>query len=1526
MPLSFAQQRLWFLDQLVPGNPFYNVPAALRLTGQLDLLALQQTFQAIFQRHEALRTNFIKVDGQPAQIIATHVNLALPILDLQSLPSSQRELAAQQILIEEAQRPFNLAGDRLLRVKLLQLQAREFVLLLNLHHIVADGWSLGVLIRELGTLYAAFHAHQSPALPELPIQYADFAHWQRQWLQGEVLASQLTYWRQQLAALPVLDLPRDRPRPALPTYRGATHPLALSSQLSASLVALSQQTGVTLFMTLLAAFQTLLYRYTGQEDMVLGAPIANRNRSEVEGLIGFFVNSLVLRVDLSGNPSFQSLLQRVRQVTLAAYDHQDLPFEKLVEALHPERDLSRNPLFQVVFALQNAPVQPLALPELTLNPLPFEVSTTRFDLELHLWEPASGLSGLWEEVSPGLSGFIAYSPELFDASRIARLVTHFQTLLESIVAHPETPIADLPLLSAAERHQLLVAWNQTHHFYADQLCIHQRFAAQAARSPAAIAAVLDNQQLTYQELDQRANQLAHYLQTLKVAPEVLVGICLDRSLEMLVAILGVWKAGGAYVPLDPSYPRERLQFMLTDTQLTIVLTQRSQVETLPEFPAQLICLDQDWPTIATYSDKPPISDLTADHLAYVIYTSGSTGKPKGVLLQHRGLSNVIDAQIQVFNLQPENRVLQFSALSFDASIFEMLLAFGVGATLYLPPQSARLPGPELVNFLQAKGIDTAILPPAVLSVLPAAALPELRTVISGGEACAGELVKQWAHGRRFFNAYGPTETTIWATVAELRDGDAPPSIGRPVANTQIYLLDAHLNPVAIGVTGEIYIGGDGLARSYLHRPELTAERFIDSPYSRLYKTGDLGRYLPDGNLEFFGRLDDQVKIRGFRIELGEIESLLQQHPSVREAVAIADGETSTGKRLTAYLTLNLESSFQEQLQQWQTQQLQQWQALYDQTYGQPLAESEPTFNLVGWQSSYTGEPIPAEQMRQWVRDRVEQILALQPQRVLEIGCGTGLLLFQIAPHCRQYWGTDFSSASLQSIEQQLATQALPQLKLLQRLATDFQGLEANSFDAVILNSVVQYFPSLDYFVQVLEQAIHVVAPAGFIFIGDLRNLRLLAAFHAAVQLHQAAPTMSWEQLQQRFQMAIFAETELLIDPAFFQVLKTRFPRLSQVQVQLTRGRDRNELTQFRYNVILQIEANPSGVLAAQDLDQSDHQLRSSEAAGGDVEQLWLRQAGLAPAPTHLCLNWTQDSLSRAIVRQHLVETQPALLQITGIPNDRVITAVKAAEWLAAKPEAYPTAGQMRQALAQRAEPGIDPEDWWDLAAAVPYTVEVSWADTDATGRYDLIFQHQALPKSSELYRSLPQPVSQSDTWSMYANHPLQAPFTRHLIPQLRSYLAQNLPEYMVPSALVVLAALPLTPNGKVNRHALPAPEWLKQERVVQDALPQTAIEKKLATIWTDLLGIKSVGIHDNFFELGGHSLLATQLASRIRDAFGVELPLRSVFEMPAIAPLAASIADLQSRQIEQPAPRIVPLSREAHRRLRSSLTHENPGR
>ncbi|MEH2054886.1 MAG: amino acid adenylation domain-containing protein [Nostoc sp.] len=911
LPLSFAQQRLWFLEQFLPDNPLYNLPQSFHLFGQVNLSALEESINEIIRRHEILRTTFAFLDGQPVQIIAPTLTVTLHRIDLRSLSDSQKDTEIQRLTIEECQRSFNLNHGPLVRTTLLQLGAEEYVLLLNIHHIVFDGWSVATFFRELRLLYQAFVNGQPSPLTELPIQYADFALWQRQWLQGEVLSEQLDYWKQQLADLPILQLPTDRPRPAIQTYRGTRQPLALSKSLTEKLTQLSQQEGVTLFMTLLAAFQTLLFRYTSSADIQVGSLIANRHHQEIESLIGFFVNTLVLRSDFSDSPTCRQLLKQVREVTLEAYSHQDLPFEKLVEELEPERDLSRHPLFQIGFALQNVPIQALELSGLTINHRLEHNGAAKFDLFLELFETPDGISGWFE-----------YSTDLFDAATISRIGENFQTLVAGIVANPDQKVADLPLLTATERQQLLVGWNQTQADYPEQSCIHQLFEAQVQREPDSVAAIFTEQQITYHDLNARANQLARHLQTLGIGPDVLVGICVERSLEMLVAILAILKAGGAYVPLDTAYPQQRLSLMLTDSQVTVLLTQQHLLEQLPEHQASIVCLDRDWEDIATQAQDNLDTNLHPDNLAYVIYTSGSTGKPKGVAMPHRPLVNLIAWQSQTSTVGFGSKTLQYTPISFDVSFQEIFATLTTGGTLVLISESMRREPTQLLQLLNQAEIERLFLPYVALQQLAEIARIEgivpcsLREVITAGEQL--RITEAIAHLFRqlpnctLHNHYGPSEThvvTAFTLANSPTDWSVLPPIGQPIANSQIYLLDSQLQPVPVGVPGELYIGGIGIARGYLNRLDLTDARFIANPFEnskcdRLYKTGDLARYLSDGNIEYLSRIDHQVKIRGFRIELGEIEALLAQHPSVKTSVVIDREDVPGQKRLVAYVVPN----------------------------------------------------------------------------------------------------------------------------------------------------------------------------------------------------------------------------------------------------------------------------------------------------------------------------------------------------------------------------------------------------------------------------------------------------------------------------------------------------------------------------------------------------------------------------------------------------------------------------------------------
>lgn len=902
--LSFAQQRLWFLDQLDTGKSYYNVSFALKLDVPLDRSALEASLNEIVRRHEILRTTFAKVAEDPVQVIAPELKLILPETDLSGLPKEVREIRVRELASASAQQPFDLATGPLLRFLLLRTGEHEHVLLPTLHHIICDGWSIGILAEELATLYEAFSQGRPSPLLDLPIQYADFAAWQREWLRGELLEQQVSYWKQQLQdAPPVIEMPTDFPRKADQVIRSASHVITLPRSLAAALKQMSREEDVTLFMTLLAGFKLLLHRYSGQTEVVVGSGIANRTRAEIEGLIGFFVNTLVLRTTFAGRPSFREMLARVKNVAMGAYAHQDLPFEKLVEELQPERSLSHTPLFQVMFALQNQPRLSAKSADISILPMDFESGAAKFDLTLVMIETEQGLRTRME-----------YNAALFRAQTIHQMLQNFQTLLESAVADRDRPVQLLPMLSPAQREQLLGARNESP-LPAPGLeeCVQETFAKQAVLTPGRKAVVFENDSLTFDELNRRSNKLAHQLVGLGVGPDVIVGLYCERSLEMIVGLLGILKAGGAYLPLDAAIPAERLAFMLSDTNTQLVVTQTSLSGALPEINA--VCLDADWNRISGESDENPVNRARAENLAYVIFTSGSTGRPKGVAVEHRQLQNYVRGASEKLELPfPANYAL-VSTIAADLGHTMLFPSLTRGGSLHLLSRESATDPDSLSEYFEQHAVDCLKIVPSHLATLiqssrPERLLPRQRLVL-GGEAWRAdwsETLQKLAPGCRIFNHYGPTETTVGVLANAIdaeEENSANAPLGTPMSNTQVYVLDAMLEPTPAGVRGEIYIGGCGVTRGYFNLPGATAEKFVPNPFSdnpgeRLYRTGDLGRCLHNGKIEFLGRNDDQVKYHGYRVELNEIRSALKRHPRIRDGVVSLTKDKDGSEVLVAY--------------------------------------------------------------------------------------------------------------------------------------------------------------------------------------------------------------------------------------------------------------------------------------------------------------------------------------------------------------------------------------------------------------------------------------------------------------------------------------------------------------------------------------------------------------------------------------------------------------------------------------------------
>ncbi len=1437
VPLSYAQRRLWFIDQLEGSSAEYNMPQALRLRGSLDLEALQRAIDTIVERHEILRTHFAQIEGEPVQVIEPPRACELPLEDLSGLGEEEQRDCALGIMRREWEQPFNLATGPVLRMKLIKVSERDHILLRNFHHIVSDGWSQSVFNREFMLLYEAFQQGRENPLRPLAIQYADFALWQQKWLDQEALARDVDYWKKQLQGIPEqLELPRDRPRQAMQTYKADYCSATLSSQQVNAVKQFSQANQATLYMTLLSAFAVLLGRYSGQDDIVVGSPIANRREAQLEDLVGFFVNSLVMRVRLNPQQSFQALLADVRKTALEAYQHQDVPFERLVEVLSPERSLNKTPIFQVVFALQNAPMGSQQLSGLEVERIAGDELLVRFDLELHVFEFENEIGFYW-----------LFNKGLFDHARMEQMARHYVKLLDEIVATPGAPVHALDMLTSDERRLLLRELNETALPLSDTSLLNS-FERQVSVSSEAAAGVCGEKILCYRELNEQANQLAHHLICEGIGPEDTVALLLEPSPEMIVALLGVLKSGAAYLPLDAEMPRGRLEYMLADARPALVLSQESLRTAVPE-TVKLLLMDAPEAIARLRAlpshnpvDEDRVAPLSCAHPAYVIYTSGSTGVPKGVVVTHEGLNNYLQWSTQKYKVSQGSGAPVHSSIGFDLTITSIYPQLLMGRPVIFTPGERDVEN-LAENLQSSKDLTLVKLTPAHMEILNNSLTAEqmkqsARSLVIGGEALNYESLTLWrinAPETSLINEYGPTEATVGCCVYQVGADDpftgAVP-IGAPVANTQLYVLDPYLEPVPLGVTGELYIAGTSLARGYFRRPGLTAERFVVNPFgepgSRMYRTGDLARRRADGLLEYVGRADHQVKIRGYRIEPAEIESALKQHQRVADALVLVTGEHEN-KQLMGYVVPRILDSAEAQ-----TGQVEHWRELYEATYGES-ASSAGDFNLAGWNSSYTGEPIPAEEMRLWLEETVARIQELQPKRVLEIGCGSGLLLTRIAPRCESYTGLDFSASVIEQLSEYVHQRPdLSLIELRQGLAHELEFLQDESVDLVILNSVVQYFPSLAYFLKVLAQAVRVTREGGHIFLGDVRNLALLDAFAASVQLHKAPGSMTSERLYQLVLQATQKEEELLLDAAIFQELAQLWPRIGRANVALKVGDYDNELSRYRYDVTLRI--GPKYQVA-----------QPSEWLEWDNSGAW------------------QQALCKRFAR-----SREGSVGVRGIPDSRVSGSVAAVRMLSGVTSS--NAGQI-QAAAESAG-GEHPNTIAQLSGELG--VDLTWQGFRNDGVYDAIFNpdwdlsEKLEDASTEFYRR-------------FANSPARPAGDLELAAELKEHLRQILPGYMVPASIITMPSWPLTANGKIDRRALPTPAQELHESYRE---PRTPDENLLCQMFGEVLGVRRVGIEDNFFALGGHSLLATRLVSQIRAAFGVELRIRTLFEAPTVAQLA----------------------------------------
>ncbi len=1474
-PLSVGQQALWFLHQTAAESAAYNIPFAARICSPLDRPAFRRALQRLYARHRSLRMTYAFHEGKPIQ----KLNDGLVFLEEIDATAWTAEDLLENVK-ERRDRPFDLERGPVLRAHLFERPAGEHIVLLVIHHIAVDFWSVTVLLDELGKLYASESGGLASSLPAIPEEYAEFVEWQSALLSGEEGERLWRYWQTQLAGdIPTLCLPTDRPRPPIQTFRGSRRTFLVDAATTLALRDLAHREGATLNALLLAAFQVLLLRHAGQEELVVGTLTAGRDDGRFANAVGYFVNPVALRARCPRGTTFRQFLEESRRVLLSAIEHQDYPFSRLIERLQPNRDPSRSPVFQAMFVLQRPPRLPEALPfsvgeagmrmnlgGLELEFIALDQQVTRFDLDL-----------MMTEVDRGISGYLQYNADLFGDDTVTRLKDHFQALLRSIVAHPDEQVARLPMLTEAETRTCSAAWTGPVAGIPFE-SVYDLFEAQAQRSPYAIAVKFDGESSSYAQLQERANRLSKRLQRAGVGRGDLVAIAVSRSPDMVVAVLAVLKSGAAYVPLDLTFPLARVNHILHDAGIAVLLHGREGPPERLEYAGKVMSVDADDPIVDEPTLEPPVVQSRGDELAYVIYTSGSTGSPKGVEVVHRAVVNLLISMRDRIGFCATDVLLAVTTLSFDIAALELLMPLTIGGSVAIARAEAVGDANLLEQVLVGSRATVMQATPATWQLLINAGwkgAAEL-TVLCGGEALSRELADGLlGRCKALWNLYGPTETTIWSLAAKVVPGSEPIELGAPLNNTQIHVLDDHLQLVPSGVTGELYIGGDGLARGYHKRPELTRERFVPNPFdlegrSRLYRTGDLVRWRPNGAIEFLGRSDHQVKVRGFRIELGEIDVALGSHPAVRQVASILKDE-GADKQIVSFVVLDKRGEdARPASEEAYGDQVKEWHAVWNETYGPIAGRSTKRFDITGWKSSYSGEAMSEAEMREWLEATVDDVLSWKPRSVLDIGCGAGLLLFELAHRCERYVGVDFSAEALHLIESQLTPREREIVVLREQSADDLGALEGERFDVVILNSVMQYFPSVAYATRALEVALRATRPGGVLLVGDVRSLPLLEAFHAGVAFHRTTDSRTAGDLRKVIQDSVAREKELVLSPQFFVTLCKCRPEVDCVEIVPRQGRHRNEMTKFRYQAI--IRTKPATRRASETC--------ASETGATDVKREW-------------------HSLDE--LRRWLSESKRQPWKLVNLPNERLAYENELLRLLRVSHPDDPV-GPLRAELSRLRSEGMDPDDVRALGKELGYLVEIGWANHGSEGRFDATFVPKIvdsgeMPQGVGGARAVPPeeaselPLQGQEALPALANNPLEARRRPAPVPpDLRRHLRMVLPEYMVPAAIIALDAMPLTPNGKIDRRAL--------QRVKGDAIgrngprepPGSKIELEIAAIWEEVLRVDRVGVNDNFFDVGGHSLLVVQVRDRIQSLLQRELPVTTLFQFPTIATLAQHLS------------------------------------